>query len=232
MGRTSALGKTKASEASLKVYPVGLTGESNYQEGIARTHPGEVARVFHEHDNPYDSRALRVENNIGDILGYIPKGSWLQRAVHDDGLGLAATIKSISDGNGSGMFGVVLDVTLTDDPVFTRDFKPARLTTKAKKAAPTKVEQAEADLGLIRGFATMIKVPFNCECGSSYNANYLGLHSDTEIWCPDCHELADLSNDTLDRLDAEFHALVGQMLASEKMKPIDIDAIRALRLNV
>lgn len=233
MGCTGIVGQTATSEGNLKIYPVGLAGEVNYQEGILRSHPGEAVRVYHERDNPYDQRALRVENNVGDVIGYIPRSSWLQRAVHDDGLGIAATIKAISDGDGHGVFGVVLDVTLTDDPIFIREFSPRprkgpKSGTKECIIEPSENERA---LALATGLIAVATVPLNCDCGSSYNHNYKGLQDDSVLKCPSCGTVADVSEAVLSRLDAELHALLLQMLAQERLPPVDVDAVRALRLG-
>lgn len=227
------MGQTATSEGNLKIYPVGLAGEVNYQEGILRSHPGEAVRVYHERDNPYDSRALRVENNVGDVIGYIPRSSWLQRAVHEDGLGIAATIKAISDGDGHGVFGVVLDVTLTDDPIFIREFsssprKRGKSDAKSRAIEPTGDERA---LALATGLIAMATVPLNCDCGRSYSHNYKGLRDDSVLKCPSCDTLADVSEAVLFRLDAELHALLLQMLAHEGLPPVDADTVRALRLG-
>jgi len=106
----------------VKVYPLGLAGERNYQQAIRNCRQGEPARIFHEHDNPHDSLALRVENDAGDVIGYVPRESWLRHAIHEEGRGCAASIKSIANGGGS-ILGVVIDVTLTDDPVFERNYQ-------------------------------------------------------------------------------------------------------------
>lgn len=103
----------------MKVYPLGIVGESNYQEAIGQCHVGEKVSICHEPDNPYDSRALRVENDIGQVIGYVPKKSWLREAIHEEGRGVAATIKSIG-ATSEGVMGVVIDVTLTDDMVIER----------------------------------------------------------------------------------------------------------------
>jgi hypothetical protein len=98
----------------MKVYPVGLVGESNYQDPIRSCHRGEAVAICFERDNPYDDRALRVENDAGRVIGYVPKTNWLREAIHEEGRGVAATIKSIDEAD-KGLLGVVLDVTLTDD---------------------------------------------------------------------------------------------------------------------
>ena len=101
-----------------KIYPVGIVGEVNYQDAIERTHEGEPARILKEPNNPYDPKALRVENTDGDTIGYIPKAHWLRDAIFEDGRGVAASIKSVK---GSPL-GVVIDVTLTGDDLAVREY--------------------------------------------------------------------------------------------------------------
>lgn len=124
----------------MKIYPLGLVGESNYQSAIKRTNAGEVARIFHETGNPYDKLALRVENDIGEVIGYIARTSWLRDAVHEQGRGCAATIKEVHFGP-DGLAGVVLDVTLTDDPIFERQYQKS---PTPKRRRPTATEAALA----------------------------------------------------------------------------------------
>lgn len=104
-----------------KVYSLGVVGESNYQREIAKCSAGERVFICHEPDNPYDSRALKVETSDGDTIGYVPKSSWLRDAIHEQGRGVTATIASIADG-GKGLAGVVLSVTLSDDEVSHRSY--------------------------------------------------------------------------------------------------------------
>lgn len=105
----------------MKLYPLGLVGESNYQPAIARTVAGERALICREPDNPHDSLALRVENGDGDTIGYVPRSSWLREAIHEQGRGVTATVKSIEGGEGKAL-GVVLDVTLSDDDLPERGY--------------------------------------------------------------------------------------------------------------
>ncbi len=115
----------------MKIYPLGLVGESNYQRAIRDTYVGGVVRVCHEIDNPFDELALRVENGSGQVIGYIPKTSWLRDAIFGSGRGCAATVREITKG-GNGMLGVVINVTLTDDVIHERKYQPA-----PAKAAPS-----------------------------------------------------------------------------------------------
>jgi hypothetical protein len=75
-----------------------------------------------EPTNPFDSLALRVETRRGEVIGYIPKSSWLRAAIHEEGRGCASTIASIAAG-GAGLLGVVIDVTLCDDDLPLREYQ-------------------------------------------------------------------------------------------------------------
>jgi len=86
--------------------------------------------IVHEPDNPYDGLALAVVTVSGDTIGYVPRDCWLQDAVHDDGKGCDATIKSIGCGEG-GKLGVVLDVCLNSKGFGERQFSRATTTARA-----------------------------------------------------------------------------------------------------
>jgi hypothetical protein len=105
-------------------YYVGLSGESFYQTQIEWSSPGERVWVCHEPNNPHDELALRVETAGGQTLGYIPRGNWLRRAVHEQGRGMTAMIASISGGGDGEFLGVVISVALTDDEVPIRSYFP------------------------------------------------------------------------------------------------------------
>jgi hypothetical protein len=94
-----------------RTYQLGIVGESNYQRAIGRCSTGDAVQIVHEPDNPYDDCALAVVTMDGETIGYIPRACWLQDAIHDEGKGCDAAIKSINTA-GDGLLGVVLDVTL------------------------------------------------------------------------------------------------------------------------
>lgn len=104
-----------------KVYNLGVVGESKYQRQIARCHVGERMYICHEPTNPYDDKALRVDTEEGQTVGYIPKSSWLREAIHEEGRGVTAIIADIT-GKGREHRGVVLSVTLSDDDVPERTY--------------------------------------------------------------------------------------------------------------
>lgn len=131
----------------MKIYPLGLVGESNYQPAIRDTYVGGVVRICHEPDNPYDDLALRAENGSGQVIGYIPKTSWLRDAIFGSGRGCAATVREIMEG-GDGMLGVVINVTLTDDLIPERSYQPA----PAKTAPATEVGFGAFVKGVIKAF--------------------------------------------------------------------------------
>jgi hypothetical protein len=107
-----------------KLYPVGIVGESHCQAAIGRCSEGETVSIFHEIGNPYDELALVVHTRAGEKLGYISRENFVRDVIHEQGMGITATIKSIAMTD-AGLFGVVLDVGLCDDPVYVRDYEPS-----------------------------------------------------------------------------------------------------------
>ncbi len=102
-----------------RIYPLGLVGESNYQLHIQLCRAGDAVSILHETGNPHDDLALCAVSRHGNVLGYVPRSSWLRRAIHDEGRGVSARIKSIAGGKGAEL-GVVLDVALCEGPVGRR----------------------------------------------------------------------------------------------------------------
>lgn len=133
----------------MKVYPLGIVGERNYQDAIKRCEQGEPVKICVEPDNPYDALALRVDSSRRETIGYIPKSSWLRDAVHEKGRGVTATIMDIKAGDGE-FLGVVLAVTLTDDDL------PERRYSKAK-AAPAAAATAAAVKPMRKIFKSIFK---------------------------------------------------------------------------
>jgi hypothetical protein len=91
-------------------YPVGLVGESHYQPAIRRCRIGEGVQIVPEPANPYDPRALAVISARGQLIGYIPKSSFVQRLVHDEVRTLATHIHAINS-HPNGHTGIVILVT-------------------------------------------------------------------------------------------------------------------------
>lgn len=109
----------------MRLYPVGLVGESHFRIAISACHTGMRVYICHEHDNPYDDLALRVDTADGLTIGYIPRSNWLREAIHEEGRGATCTISSLNPAPG-GNIGVVLDATLTDDDIPIRDYRRDR----------------------------------------------------------------------------------------------------------
>lgn len=97
-----------------KSYSVGIVGESNYQKAITEKLEGTRASLVHEPDNPYDDRAIRVDNHRGQTIGYLPRGSWLTSALIDQGKAVTAVVGFVGREETTGNFGVSLDVTLSE----------------------------------------------------------------------------------------------------------------------
>lgn len=94
-----------------KRYPVGLVGESNYQQAIRAMKVGDPVWLEREPDNPHDPAAIRVVDCDDNVLGYIPRDHWLKRAMIEEGRECPAKIKEIHGGDrGRPSRGIVLDV--------------------------------------------------------------------------------------------------------------------------
>ena len=96
-----------------RTYQLGIVGEATYQPAIRQCSEGQGVEVVHEPSNPYDNMALAVTAD-GQVIGYVPRDCWLRKAIHDEGKGCDATIRSINAG-AKGLLGVVLDVRLSDE---------------------------------------------------------------------------------------------------------------------
>lgn len=94
--------------ANARYFPIALVGESNFQPAIFRSQEGFVAKIYHEVDNPYDDRALVVKNRDDETIGYIPRDSFLHRALLDERQDCDAEIKAITEKRGTA--GVVISV--------------------------------------------------------------------------------------------------------------------------
>ncbi len=81
-----------------RTYPVNVVGESHYQEAITNCHVGAGVTLYREIGNPHDDKAIVVKQPGGATIGYVPRGSWLHRIVHEDGMGADATILSLHPG--------------------------------------------------------------------------------------------------------------------------------------
>ncbi len=108
-----------------RAYPVRLAGTRGYQAAIAAAAPGDPVQLLCETGNPFDADAIAVTDARGATLGYIPRDSWVQRAVAREGKGATASIETLSTG-ADAITGVTIAVTLTDDgAIGARDYAPA-----------------------------------------------------------------------------------------------------------
>lgn len=107
-----------------KSYPIALAGCGMYQDAIAAIGVGEVARFFHEADNPYDDRAIAAVCH-GDTIGYVPRGSWLTRALLKEEKPVSARVTRVAPGR-EGVRFVTLTIELdVGDPVEQRAYEAA-----------------------------------------------------------------------------------------------------------
>lgn len=204
MGCACTLGSSTSSGVCVKVYSTGIVGESNYQDAIKETCAGERALICHEERNPHDKLALRVENAAGQIIGYIARSSWLRTAIHDEGRGCAATVKSVGQSEDGTMLGVVLDVTLTDDDLPIRRYGKAGAISKARKpVTPTAQPQDESDATLLRLIDAAV-LPVTCRCEAVYRIGLAGVSRDTVFDCPVCKASSTLPDEVFDAVRGEF----------------------------
>lgn len=106
-------------------YRIGLVGESHYQAAIGKIGKGDAVQFVAEPSNPHDPRALRA-TCAGATIGYVPRGSWLTRAVLDEGKIAVASVAEVLGGRGDApSLGVVLDVVLVTADRTARPDKPA-----------------------------------------------------------------------------------------------------------
>lgn len=107
-----------------KGFPVGLVGESKYQDAIRACRVGEAVTLLREPGNPFDAKATVVICPRGQTIGYIARDNFLQRAIHEERQQVAATILSFRNGPG-GHVGVVIDVDLlgpNENPIGERTY--------------------------------------------------------------------------------------------------------------
>ena len=121
-------------------YSVGLVGESRYQPAVRASREGERVRLYREPDNPHDPDAIVAVNARGQIIGYIPADSWLQRVIHEEQKGVTASVAMVTGGTADKPSrGVVLEVELEGASVPARAFRkpePFRLSPIADLMAP------------------------------------------------------------------------------------------------
>ena len=117
-------------------YTVHVVGESNYQPAIRRLREGTPIDLVPEPGNPYDPRAIRVDAPGGQTIGYVPRDSWLQAALLDQGTAMRASVMEIMGGEpGKPSLGVVLEVLTAKEAMkpgaAPRRVQPARLPQPA-----------------------------------------------------------------------------------------------------
>ena len=94
-----------------KTYQVSIVGESHYRAAIRRCGIGDDVTLVPEPDNPHDPRAIAVLSERGEKIGYLPRESWLHRALLDEGKACDAII-GFMEKVGGGNIGVCLDVRM------------------------------------------------------------------------------------------------------------------------
>ncbi len=99
----------------MRNYKLGLKGESNYQPAIRRCRVGMPIELVHEPKNKFDKRAICAKIPGGEIIGYAPRESWVQRAMIDEEWTIKARIFAINGSSSAGNLGVVLEVIMLDD---------------------------------------------------------------------------------------------------------------------
>ncbi len=80
-------------------YPVVLTGHAMYAAALAALNPRDPVKIVHETGNPYDADALAVYGGAkgeGGKIGYVPKDSWLRRAIIDEHKPVTAELIEVS----------------------------------------------------------------------------------------------------------------------------------------
>jgi hypothetical protein len=94
-------------------YPVGLVGESHYQPAIRKLSVGDPVQIMAEPTNPYDPEAIVVRSKLGQVIGYIPRRSFLMRLFYQEKADCSAVVLNITKAeSGPSLLGVVVDVTI------------------------------------------------------------------------------------------------------------------------
>lgn len=94
-----------------RAYAINVVGWAYYQNGIGKCRAGDRLELFRELGNPYDSRATVVKTVGGETIGYVPRSSWLQRVIHDDGCGATVLFKGLETGT------PVIEVMVSSEPL-------------------------------------------------------------------------------------------------------------------
>lgn len=64
------------------IYAGPVVGSHHAKPDFSVLAPGQPVRLVAEPENPYDTQAIRVESNVGQKLGYIPRVSTHLIHVH------------------------------------------------------------------------------------------------------------------------------------------------------
>ena len=102
-------------------YTVPLVGEQNYQSAVKRCRVGMPVELVCEPENPHDPKAIVAILPGGATLGYVPKDSFLQRAVHEEGKGAKARVIEVVRGK-RGFLEIALEVGLNGEGLGERVF--------------------------------------------------------------------------------------------------------------
>ncbi len=97
-----------------KEYTLRLVGEQHYEAACAAAAVGDRVLILRETHNPYDSKAIVAKNDAGDTLGYVPRESFVQDVIHEQGRGISAEIREKLWENGH--WQIVLSVVVRAKP--------------------------------------------------------------------------------------------------------------------
>jgi len=92
-------------------YTVRLVGHRNYQDVIEECEVEERVTLWHEPDNPFDEEAIAATTVAGKTIGYVPRNSWLHRALLDEGKGYVAAIHQLEGPDDSRKLSIVVQLT-------------------------------------------------------------------------------------------------------------------------
>ncbi|AMK19357.1 HIRAN domain-containing protein [Sphingobium sp. MI1205] len=105
----------------IKTYDAGLVGEARYQKAVRETRYGERVSLVHETDNRHDPLAVVARNASGQVIGYVPRDSWLQRAIAKERKDVAAYVVEVTGGTrDKPSSGIVLRVAIGDQAELMR----------------------------------------------------------------------------------------------------------------
>lgn len=103
-----------------KAYPVSLVGTQRYPEATSWAAVGDPVTLLREPDNPHDGEAIVAVDGEGRTLGYVPRTSWLRRALIEEEKGARVVVAEADFG------GLVVSVTLVEGaPIGWRDYESA-----------------------------------------------------------------------------------------------------------